>query len=186
MKLTKQFSVLAFVLLAACQPSVSSTAPIAVLNAPASDDAESLDRTKLPAGFPILAEMVLPTKPAQCGLSKSTREGSSSAVSGETYEGRYVFTYKGVDEATNEPLYQVGVNGVLRTVKQSGSADRGAKTIRYFKTVDAPEVEVMVAIEPNGDNGDVIGTFGRIKAWDGDAPLMCAYNIIQVAGDCDL
>ena len=103
-----------------------------------------------------------------------------------TPDSHYVFTYQGKDEATKEPLYQVGITGVLRTVKQSGSADRGQNKIRYFKTIDAPEVEIMVAIEPGEDASQVTGTVGRIKAWDGDIPLMCAYNRISVAGDCEL
>jgi len=42
----------------------------------------------------------------------------------------------------------------------------------------------MVVLEQEGNRDKSI--IGRIKAWDADVPLMCAYNRIEVVGDCDL
>jgi len=173
----KKFSVIALMLLSACQASSNSSAPINVINASASDAAESLDLTKLPEGFPIIGEIELPITPKRCGLSKANR---FNAVEGEAYDSRYVFT----SNASDTELYQLGVNGVLRTVKQSGVADMDDKKVRYYKTVDAPEVEIMVVIEPEGSQNKSI--VGRVKAWDAGVPLMCAYNRIEVVGDCAL
>jgi len=90
------------------------------------------------------------------------------------------------DKENDAPYYQIAVNGALRTVKESGRADTETQTVRYFKTIDTPTVEVMVAIEPSEDGTQKKGIFGRIKAWDADLPLMCGYNRIEVIGDCDL
>ena len=73
---------------------------------------------------------------------------------------------------------------MLRTVKQSGEADMDDKKVRYYKTIDAPEVEIMVVLEAEGSQDKSI--IGRVKAWDAGVPLMCAYNRIEVVGDCDL
>ena len=186
MKHTHTLAILAFVCLAACQQSTAPVASLTVLNEPATDDLAALELAQLSADFPIIGEMVLPKKPSGCGLSKTFRDPSLGDVAAKAYDSRYVFTYQGSDEATDEPIYQIGVNGELRAVKQSGSADRGGNTIRYFKTVEGPEVEVLVSIRPSAGSAPSTGTFGRIKAWDEDTPLMCGYNIIQVAGDCEL
>ncbi len=187
MNILKTLSILAVVTtFAGCQQSSTALEPITVLAAPASDDAETLDLTKLRDGFPIIAEMVLPAKPARCGLSKANRFGAEANAPAQDFASRYVFSYQGVDEATGEPLYRVGINGVVRTVKQSGSADRDQKKVRYYKTIDAPEVEVLVAIESGGNDTKFTGIVGRIKAWDAGVPLMCGYNRIEVVGDCDL
>jgi hypothetical protein len=172
----KKFIAIAVLALASCQASDVSTMPTQIFTAPASDAAESLDLTKLPEGFPIIGEIKLPTAPARCALSKANR---TVIRDGESYEGRYVFTSQ-----MDEGLYQLGVNGVLRTVKQSGAADMDDKKVRYYKTIDAPEVEIMVVLEQEGNRDESI--IGRIKAWDADVPLLCAYNRIEVVGDCDL
>ena len=171
----KKLTIMTVFILAGCQQVETPAAPINVINVPASDAADSLDFTKLPAGFPILAEMELSKAPQNCGLSKA------NPVSEAT---RYVFTYQGMDEVSREPLYQVGINGVVRTVKQTGVADRKTRKVRYYKTIDAPEVEIMVGIKLEDDI--YTGILGRIKAWDEDTPLMCGYNRIEVLGDCEL
>ena len=175
----KKVSILAFILVAACQPSTDSSIPFNIINAPASDAAESLDLTKLPEGFPIIGEIELSATPKRCGLSKANR---TVVTEGENYDSRYVFTAQ--NSAAESGLYQLGVNGVLRTVKQSGEADMEDKKVRYYKTVDAPEVEIMVVLEAEGSQQKSI--IGRVKAWDAGVPLMCAYNRIEVVGDCDL
>jgi len=81
-------------------------------------------------------------------------------------------------------LTQVGINGAVRTFKQSDAADMEARKVRYFKTVDAPEVEIQVVLETSDSPQKSI--IGRVKAWDAGVPLMCAYNRVEVAGDCDL
>lgn len=182
----KKVSILALLLVAACQPSSSSSDTstaniqsnkVSVFNVPASDDAETLDFTKLPEGFPVIAEVNLPTAPKGCRLSKANR---FDAVSGANYDSRYVFTSSG-----DPNTYQLGITGALRTVKQSGSADIEGKKIRYFKTVEGPEVEILVETS-RGDDGRQMGVVGRIKAWDAGVPLMCGYNRVEVVGDCDL
>jgi len=173
----KKLSIMALLAVAACQPSSTISSSVTVLNMPASDAADSLDFTKLPDGFPVIAEMVLPVAPARCGLSKLNRMDKEQNV-----EGRHVFTYQG--EEGGQPLYQVGINGVVRTFTPTDAADMDAKKVRYFKTVDAPEVEIMVVLEAEGSTQNSI--LGRVKAWDAGVPLMCAYNRIEVEGDCDL
>jgi len=176
----KKFSILALIMVAACQPSSNHIAPITVFDAPASDDAETLDFTRLPESFPVIAEMNLPTAPKGCGLSKANR---FDAKAGENYDSRYVFALqKGRAE---EDLYQLGVNGTVRMLKQTNAADMDAKKVRYFKSVDGPEVEVQVSLETLAD-GTEKGIVGRIKAWDSGLPLMCGYNRIEVIGNCDL
>ena len=170
----KASALLAAFWLVGCQQASSTDDSVTVINVPASDGAEALDYTALPDGFPILAEMKMSVLPEKCGLSKANPS---------TDDTRYIFTFQGLDD-TQEPLYQVGINGVVRTVKQSGAADRKTKTVRYFKTIDAPDVEIMVQIETDGDIQK--GIVGRIKAWDRDMPLMCGYNRIEVVGDCIL
>lgn len=184
MSTVKIISILALTLLGACQASTSSLAPITVINAPASDHAETLDLTKLPEGFPVIGELELTSKPVGCGLSKANRFTAKDEAPGQNYDSRYVFTLQNNDGS--EPIYQLGINGVLRAVKQSGSADTDLKKVRYYKTIDGPEVEVMVAIAPGEAAASSKGIMGRIKAWDAGLPLMCAYNRIEVVGDCDL
>jgi len=168
----KKLSILAIIALAACQ---GADAHISVVNAPAADSAETLDYTKLPEGFPVIAEIDLPHKPKGCGLSKISPTSDSGS--------RYVFTSAGKD-ASGAPLYQLGVTGQLRTVIQTGADDMAGEAVRYFKTVDGKEVEILVSIKPDGDGHK--GIVGRIKAWDSGVPLMCGYNRVEVAGDCDL
>ena len=79
----RKISILAFLCVAACQPSSPSSSPsssqslsavnLTVINAPASDDIETLDLTKLPDGFPIIGEIGLSTPPQGCKLSKANR-----------------------------------------------------------------------------------------------------------------
>ena len=164
---------LAVIALTACQPS--SGAQYTAINGPASDDSETLDLTLLPEGFPILGEIQSASAPAGCALSKATRQG---AHAGTSYDDRYVFT------ARAEGDYQVGINGELRTVRQTQIADAGENIIRYFKTVDGNEVEVQLAYAKTEDG--LKGTVGRVKAWDAGLPLMCAYNRIEITGECDL
>ena len=168
----KKLSILAIIALAACQ---AANAHISVVNAPAADAAEELDYTALPEGFPVIAEIDLPHKSKGCGLSKI----NPTSVSGS----RYVFTSAGKD-ASGAPLYQLGVTGQLRTVIQTGADDMAGEAVRYFKTVDGKEVEILVSIKPDGDGHK--GIVGRIKKWDEGVPLMCGYNRVEVAGDCDL
>jgi len=181
----KKISILAFLYIAACQPSShstpqsSSSVNLTVFNAPASDDIETLDLTKLPDGFPIIGEIDISTPPKGCRLSKANRFMPAGETSDKNYDSRYVFTSSGED------TYQLGITGNLRMVKQSGSADMGGKKVRYFKTVSEPEVEIQVVTEPTADGGHK-GIVGRIKAWDAGIPLMCGYNRIEVVGDCDL
>ena len=74
----KKITILAFLCVVACQPSSPSTSQssssvsLTVINAPASDDIETLDLTKLPDGFPIIGEIAVPTPPQGCKLSKAT------------------------------------------------------------------------------------------------------------------
>ena len=71
----KKITILAFLCAAACQPSSPSTSQsssavnLTVINAPASDDIETLDLTKLPDGFPIIGEIGVSTPPQGCKLS---------------------------------------------------------------------------------------------------------------------
>ena len=67
----KKLTIMTVFILAGCQQVETPAAPINVINVPASDAADSLDFTKLPAGFPILAEMELSKAPQNCGLSKA-------------------------------------------------------------------------------------------------------------------
>jgi len=170
--------IIALLFVTACQASPDTSSPtasaITVLNAPASDAADSLDFSKLPADFPVIAEMALLAAPKGCGLSKLNRAAGTSDI-----DTRYVFTSSGADG-----LYQVGINGAVRTFKQSETADMETKKVRYFKTVDAPEVEIQVVLETSDSPQKSI--VGRVKAWDAGVPLMCAYNRIEVEGDCDL
>ena len=190
----KKISVLTLLFVAACQPSTSTsssssaavTSPaniqsnkISVFNVPASDDAETLDFTKLPEGFPIIAEVNLPAAPQGCRLSKANRFDLAGGKN-VNYDSRYVFT-----SSEDADTYQLGITGALRTVKQSGSADLEGKKVRYFKTVDGPEVEILVETSL-GEDGRQKGIVGRIKAWDAGVPLMCGYNRVEVVGDCDL
>ena len=185
----RKISILAFLCVAACQPSSPSSSPstsqsssavnLTVFNAPASDDIETLDLTKLPDGFPIIGEIGVSTPPQGCKLSKANRIVLDGKATDTDYDSRYVFTSSGQD------TYQLGITGNLRTVKQSGSADMDGKKVRYFKTVSGPEVEIQVVTEPTPDGGHK-GIVGRIKAWDADVPLMCGYNRVEVVGDCDL
>ena len=179
MVMMKKLSILTLILAAACQSSADSSVPFNIINEPASDAAETLDLTKLPEGFPIIGEIELSATPKRCGLSKANR---TVTTEGENYDTRYVFTAQ--DNASETGLYQLGVNGVLRTVKQSGEADMDDKKVRYYKTIDAPEVEIMVVLEAEDSQDKSI--IGRVKAWDAGVPLMCAYNRIEVVGDCDL
>ena len=189
----KKISVLTLLFVAACQPSTSTsssssaavTSPaniqsnkISVFNVPASD-AETLDFTKLPEGFPIIAEVNLPAAPQGCRLSKANRFDLAGGKS-VNYDSRYVFT-----SSEDPDTYQLGITGALRTVKQSGSANLEGKKVRYFKTVDGPEVEILVETSL-GEDGRQKGIVGRIKAWDAGVPLMCGYNRVEVVGDCDL
>lgn len=167
-----------FMVLAACQQSGSS---IVVFDTPASDAADSLDLSKLPEGFPVIAEMGITPAPKRCGLTKAKR--TLEAEEGENFDSRYVFAFHG-DETGSNPHYNVGINGVVRSFAPSGTADMDEKKVRYFKTIDAPEVEIMVVLEAEGSSQNSI--VGRIKAWDAGLPLMCAYNRIEVKGDCDL
>jgi len=118
--------------------------------------------------------MALPAAPKGCGLSKLNQPAGTSDI-----DTRYVFTSGGSDG-----LYQVGINGAVRTFKQPDAADMEARKVRYFKTVDAPEVEIQVVLETSDSPQKSI--IGRVKAWDAGVPLMCAYNRVEVAGDCDL
>ena len=176
----KKLSILAVMLLAACQPSSSDSntktgaLDITAINAPASDDVETLDMSLLPEGFPIIGEMQSAARPAGCALSKANRQAGEQA----DYDARYVFAKRADGD------YQLGINGELRTVRQSGAADTDATIIRYFKTIDGEEVEVLVSYSQT-DEG-LTGIVGRIKAWDADLPLMCGYNRIQITGECDL
>ena len=171
----KKLSILGLFTLAACQPAVQTSAPV-IINSPASDDAQSLDYSNLPEDFPIIAEVCLSSAPTGCALSKANR---FDAKEGENYDNRYVFT------AQKDGGYQIVVNGTLRTLKQSDAADMTDKKVRYFKTANAPEVEVQVVTETLAD-GSEKGTVSRVKAWDTDVPLICAYNRVEVIGDCDL
>ena len=173
----KKISLLILMALGACQASGPS---IVVYDAPASDAADSLDFSKLPEGFPIIAEMGITPAPKRCGLSKAKR---GAAAEGDDYDSRYVFASQENDSADG-PLYNVGIRGQVRTFKPSQAADMGDKKVRYFKTIDAPEVEIQVVLEPEGASENSI--IGRIKAWDAGLPLLCAYNRIEVTGDCDL
>lgn len=168
----KAILVITFGLLSACQ--ASSTLPITVIDAPASDAADSLDFSKLPDGFPVIAEMKLTSAPTRCGLSKLNR---SSDIA-----DRYVFTYQGEDSGMS--VYNIGINGVVRRFKPSETKDLSSKRVRYFKSIDAPEVEVQIVLEP--DSSSQKSTLARVKAWDNGLALMCAYNRIEVTGDCDL
>jgi len=171
----KKLSIMALIMAAACQPASQSAAPI-IFSAPASDDAETLDFTKLADGFPVIAEMGLSTAPKGCALSKANR---FDAKDGENYDQRYVFT------AQSGGLYQLGINGTLRTLKPSEAADMETTKVRYFKTIDGPEVEIQVSLE-TAEDGSEKGIVGRVKAWDAGVPLMCGYNRVEVVGDCDL
>ena len=175
----KKISMLGLALLAACQQASSSSAvniaDITVLESPASEAAQGVDISSLPEGFPLLAEMKISQTPKYCGLSKS--------MSVQTADPHYIFTFYKTDEAGN-PLYQIGVNGQVRTVMETKASDNDERQIRFFKTIDAPEVEVMVTIEADGSSQSSV--VGRVKGWDDGYPLMCALNRIEVQGDCDL
>jgi len=151
-----------------------------VFTTPASDDAGSLDLTKLPNSFPIISELGVAAAPMGCALSKANR---FDAKPSESYDLRYVLT--ALDDGKEDGLYQIAVNGSARTLKQTNATDMTNKKIRYFKTVEGPEVEIQLTLESLAD-GTEKGTIGRIKAWDGDLPLMCGYNRIEVVGNCDL
>jgi len=169
----------AILFIASCQTPIegdSNLSSITVVDAPASDSAASLDFSKLPDGFPILAEMVLPEAPKNCGLSKLTRADTSTSDTNL----HYVFS----SQSDEDGLYHIGINQLVRTLKQYDAADMGTKKIRYFKTVDAPEVEIQLVLESEGSTQK--STLSRVKAWDADLPLVCAYNMIEVVGHCDL
>ena len=170
----KTILIIAFGFLSACQ---ANTSPITVLDVPASDAAESLDFSKLAEGFPVIAEMKLTSAPTRCGLSKINR----SSYAGN-FTDHYVFAYQGVDAGI--PIYNIGINGVVRSFKQSDVEDVDSKRVRYFKSIDDPEVEVQIVLEPAGSSQK--STLARVKAWDNGLALMCAYNRIEVTGDCDL
>ena len=177
----KKLSIVSLVFLAACQQASAPAAVniaevITVLDVPASEAADSVAVSRLPEGFPLIAEMQISETPKHCGLSKTH--------SAQTTDPRFVFTFKDIDEATGDALYQIGVNGRVRTLKETKASDNGERKIRFFKTVDAPEVEIMVTLEADGSPQSSV--VGRVKAWDGGFPLMCAYNRIEVQGDCDL
>ena len=110
----RKISILAFLCAAACQPSSPSTSQssssvsLTVINAPASDDIETLDLTKLP----IIGEIGVPTPPQGCKLSKANRIVLDGKTTDADYDSRYVFTSSGQD------TYQLGITGNLRTVKQ--------------------------------------------------------------------
>lgn len=159
---------------------------VIALEGPASDSADTLNYTRLPKGFPVIGEMKLSALPLNCGLSKVNRSDASLETPVKDFASHYVFMALGMDETMQEPIYQIAVNGILRQVKETGRADEGDQEVRYFKTFDGPDVEVMVAIKPTADGTQKTGIFGRIKAWDDDLPLMCGYNRIEVIGDCDL
>lgn len=161
----KKISILSITLFAACQ---QAAAPIVVYDTPASDAAEELDFSKLPDGFPVIAEMSISVPPKSCGLQKAEKNSNAS----------YIFVSDGDDK------FNVGINGVVRQFKPTKTADMGAKKVRFFKTIEGPEVEVMVVLEPEGSRDKSM--IGRVKAWDQDLPLLCAYNRIEVEGDCDL
>jgi hypothetical protein len=171
----KKISIMVLAALAACQASTDVSAPV-IINSPASDDAASLDYSKLPDGFPVIGEMKLAQAPNGCALSKANR---FEAKDGESYADRYVFT------AQKDGLYQIGVNGVLRNLKPSQATDMADKKVRYFKTVDGSNVEVQLVTETLPD-GSEKGTVSRVKAWDDGFALICAYNRVEVIGDCDL
>ena len=191
----KKISIFALLLTAACQQSTAPQAPapaatpqiqvtkapalIKIIAGPASDDAESLDLTLLEEGFPILGEIELTAAPKGCALSKANR--FTPARPGETFDGRYVFTSYGDAE---QSVFQIGINGELRTFKQTDATDMETKKVRYFKTLEGPEVEIQVVLENDGTGQK--GTVGRVKAWDSGIPLMCGYNRIEVIGDCYL
>ena len=94
----KKITILAFLCAAACQPSSPSTSQssssinLTVINAPASDDIETLDLTKLPDGFPIIGEIGLSTPPQGCKLSKANRIVLDGKTTDADYDSRYVFT----------------------------------------------------------------------------------------------
>ena len=161
-------------------------AAVTALMGPASDSAADLNYTRLPKGFPVIGEMKHAVAPTSCGLSKVNRPLSNTETSLNDFSDLFVFASLASDKENDAPYYQIAVNGALRTVKESGRADTETQTVRYFKTIDTPTVEVMVAIEPSEDGTQKKGIFGRIKAWDADLPLMCGYNRIEVIGDCDL
>lgn len=171
----KKLSIMVLFALAACQPASQTVAPV-IFNNPASDDVQSLDYSKLPEGFPVIGEIGLSVAPKGCALSKANR---FNPIEGENYDERYVFT------STKGGLYQIGINGVLRALMPSDAADMTDKRVRYFKTVDGPEVEIQIVTETITD-GSEKGTVSRIKAWDAGLPLICAYNRVEVIGDCDL
>ena len=192
----RKISILALMLTVACQQSTARQAsapqaappqiqaakvhaPIRVIAGPASDDAESLDLTLLEEGFPILGEIELAAAPKGCALSKANR--FTPARPGETFDDRYVFTSHGGE---GQSVFQIGINGELRTFKQTDATDMETKKVRYFKTLEGPEVEVQVVLENDGLGHK--GTVGRVKAWESGIPLMCGYNRIEVIGDCDL
>ena len=118
-----KLSILGLFALAACQPA-SQSLPI-VFNSPASDDAQTLDYSKLPEGFPVIGELGLSKAPKGCALSKANR---FNPIKGEDYDRRYVFT------AQKGGLYQIGINGVVRPLRSSDAADMTDKKVRYFKT----------------------------------------------------
>lgn len=181
----KHLVIAGFFALAACQSQTGQSqtnmsTPKTIFTAPASDDAASLDLTKLPSGFPIISELGVEAAPMGCALSKANRFDAKPGVS---YDLRYVLTALG--DGTEGGLYQIAVNGSARTLQQTNATDMTNKKIRYFKTVEGPEVEIQLTLESLTD-GTEKGTIGRIKAWDGDLPLMCGYNRIEVVGNCDL
>ena len=173
----KKLSIVSFAFLAACQQASAPSAVnvFTIVDGPASDAAQGVDMSTLPDGFPLIAEMRISETPKHCGLSKS--------ISSEAANSRFVFAFSKTD-AAGEPLYQIGVNGRVRVLRATKASDNSDRKIRFFKTVDAPEVEIMVTLEANGSSQSSV--VGRVKAWDDDFPLMCALNRIEVQGDCDL
>lgn len=186
---TISLSVLGLVFVAACQQSAApelvqmpeiKKGILNTFTAPASDDAHTLDYTALPDGFPVISEIGVSAMPASCALSKLNRY--SPAEENESFENRYVFT--SIEDHPEGDVFYVSINGELRTVKATHAADTDDRTVRFFKTTEGDEVEVMVSIEANGDQQK--GIVGRVKAWDEGMPLMCGYNRIEVIGRCNI
>jgi len=124
---------------------------VIAIDGPASDSAADLNYTRLPKGFPVIGEMKHAVAPTSCGLSKVNRPLSNSETPLDDFSDLFVFASMASDKENDAPYYQIAVNGALRTVKESGRADTETQTVRYFKTIDTPIVEVMVAIEPSED-----------------------------------
>lgn len=186
--------ILSLMTLTACQASEKSNAgaekPDVFVEAratlvPAADDRENLDYTVLPDGFPIVAEMDFNVVPSQCHLFRPESGGKAD----EKGMFRYVLTSE-LGSLAEDNLFQIAMNGKIRTLKQTYAMDSGPKKTRYLQTFDDdPLVEMLVELEtletPIGDVHHK-GLIGRIKAWDEEIPLLCGYNRIRVEGDCDL